>query len=512
MAALTKVRLTASSADALLDGWNSAVVGADGVTADLNAAAALATSGARANAAASAGTSGSLTSGLVFINTYGSAVTAAFKAAIITAENFFQSHFTGSAILSMSFDLQSISDQFSGQNFYFPLFHVSYSSLVSALRAHATTADQLAAVSSLPVNDPSNGAGFSVPVGMARNLGLAGAGTSTDDSIVLNSNMSWNFGADAVGVLEHEISEGALGRVGGLGVQNGTWGPMDLFRYSAPGQRDYTGGQDGMASYFSVDGQTMLAPFENPISTTGVFNGEDVSDWSNTVSGDAFGPGGPGAPGAISATDLQVMESLGWTPANPASPMNFSINDTTSNTVTMQTGDAYTGPVAGLQNQIIDITSDNLNITSMTPNVFIHTGSGMDGIDVSKYNGNNVLDGSTGSNFLIGGSGDDTFYMDDRSPTSPIFSTIVNFHSGDDATIWGVNPSDFKVTVLDNQGAAGALGLDLVFSAPGHVDTSFVLTGYTSADLTNGKLSESYGTTQDLPGLSGSQYMTVHAT
>lgn len=191
-------------------------------------------------------------------------------------------------------------------------------------------------------------------------------------------------------------------------------------------------------------------------------------------------------------------------------PDNFLVSDQTSGGTWQSAGQAYSGPVAGLSQEIIIATSDNINVNAEVPNVFIHTGSGMDGITVNT--GNNIVDGSTNSNFLIGGTGDDTFYMDDRNPTTPIFSTIVNFHAGDNATVWGINQSSFHMTVLDNQGAAGATGVDLIFSAPGHVDTSFVLAGYTSADLTNGRLSMSYGQTPDLPGLPGSEYMTLHAT
>ncbi len=190
---------------------------------------------------------------------------------------------------------------------------------------------------------------------------------------------------------------------------------------------------------------------------------------------------------------------------------NFSVANQTTGQQIIAAGNQYVGPVSGIGQEFILITSDNLNITASIPNVFIHTGSGMDAIDVSKANGNNILDGSTGSNFLIGGTGDDTFYMDDRDPTSPIFSSVVNFHTGDNATVWGVNPFDFRMLTLDNQGASGFTGLDLIFTAPGHIDTSFVLTGYSSADLANGRLTLAYGRTQDLPGLPGSQYLNVHA-
>ena len=449
-------------------------------------------------------------SGMVFNNTYGSHVSAAFRTAIISAENFFQSHFNNQVTLNMSFDLGSLGSQFAGSNSFSPVSNVTYTDLVKALSSHATTADDLASVRSLPAVDPSGGVGFSIPIGMARILGLAGGGSGVDDTVVLNQDLKWQYGADAVGVLEHEISEGALGRVGGVGVQNSLWGPLDLFRYSAVNQRDNSAGRDGLASFFSVDGSAMLLPFHNAVAASGAFDGQDVGDWASNVIGDAFGPGGPGSPGTVSATDLRVMDILGWTPS-PAQQGNFTIANLTTNATVTLTGDPYTGPVPGLQHQYVNVTADNLNISSSVPNAFIHSGFGTDGINVSAANGNNILDGSSGSNFLIGGKGNDTFYMDDRGPTSPVFSTIVNFHAGDNATVWGVNASDFKLVTLENQGAVGALGLDFVFTAPGHLDTSFVLAGYTGTDLINGRLTTSYGTTPNLPGLPGSSYLAIHA-
>ena len=186
------------------------------------------------------------------------------------------------------------------------------------------------------------------------------------------------------------------------------------------------------------------------------------------------------------------------------------LTDNTTGANWQQALTPYSGPVSYLTSEFIDLSSDNLNMTATTPNVFLHSGAGEDGLTVTS--GNNILDGGTGSNFLIGGTGNDTFYLDDRNPSSPIFSTIVNFHSGDNATVWGITQTDFSRLVLDNQGAAGAQGVDLIFSAPGHVDTSFVLAGYTSADLSNGRLSISYGKTADVPGLPGSFYMTLHAS
>ena len=47
-------------------------------------------------------------SGLVFVNTYGSGVNDAYRSAIIQAENAFQSHFTNSVTLRLTFDEQLI--------------------------------------------------------------------------------------------------------------------------------------------------------------------------------------------------------------------------------------------------------------------------------------------------------------------------------------------------------------------------------------------------------------------
>jgi len=189
----------------------------------------------------------------------------------------------------------------------------------------------------------------------------------------------------------------------------------------------------------------------------------------------------------------------------------FTVVDTTSGTTINTAGAPYTGPVAGISNQFVTVTTDSLAITATAPNTFIHTGSGNDAIDVSKVNGTNVLDGGGGSNFLVGGTGHDTFFGDARNATSDVFSTVVNFHSGDDATIFGVSPSTFTASKVDNAGAAGFTGIAFGFAAPGKATVNVVLAGFSSADLTNGRLSTSFGTTADQPGAPGAQFFLIHA-
>jgi hypothetical protein len=225
-------------------------------------------------------------------------------------------------------------------------------------------------------------------------------------------------------------------------------------------------------------------------------------------------------------------------------PNNFLVTDTSTGWTGHAQGQPYKGPVAGITSELIIVTSDSLNVTAEVPNVFISTifplgsapGSGQDaenalstsvpsaqspfalpqtGLSVAKANGNNILSGSAGSNFLIGGTGTDQFYLDDRAPTGNIWSTIVNFHSGDNATIWGVTAADFTLTWLgDTQGAPGATGLTGVFVShtPSQPVAGITLARITIADLTSGKLTISYGRTADLPNLPGSNYMNIHET
>jgi Ca2+-binding RTX toxin-like protein len=208
-------------------------------------------------------------------------------------------------------------------------------------------------------------------------------------------------------------------------------------------------------------------------------------------------------PTAAGTSFVFTANAAGLTPTpTPAPTSGLSALDTTTNHPVSVAAQIYTGPVVGVQNEFIDVTADNLNISVGTPNWFIHSGSGNDALTVSS--GTNVLDGGTGSNFLSGGSGSDTFFVDDRTTPTDIWSTVNNFHAGDAATIFGVTTSSFNLAWDDNQGAAGFTGLTLHATATGVPTASLTLVGFTSADLADGKLSVSFGTT------GGSPYMYVH--
>ncbi len=386
---------------------------------------------------------------------------------------------------------------------------VNYSTLKSDLSANATTALDHLAVESLPGSDPTDGATFYVGDAEARALGLLRAtSTVVDGAVGFNKAYPWNYSTDGQAVPgEFDfVSDAELELIHALGMELGTPSggstAFMLFRYSSPGVRELAVNRDGVttpAAYFSIDGgQTNLGNYLTSGDST-LFNAGGPIGITDTLAA----PYPPGLKHVFSLTDALELNVLGF---DVNMPTNFSVLDTTTNTPLQTNGTPYSGPVAGLEWEYEYTGSDNLNVTANAPNVFIHTGSGEDAIDVSNAAGNNVLDGSTGSNFLVGGSGDDTFFVDDRSPAADIWSTVANFHGGDAATIFGVTQSGFDTSWVDGQGATGYTGLTLHVTAPGVPTASLTLAGFSAADLSDGRISTTWGTEAD-----GTPYLYVHA-
>ncbi len=204
----------------------------------------------------------------------------------------------------------------------------------------------------------------------------------------------------------------------------------------------------------------------------------------------------------------QAKQQIGsWISAadhpTPASSAAAAFSETINGAVADPVGISYSGPVAGVYYELLALTPENINVTAHSPGCFIHTGSGTDAIQASS--GTNVLDGGTGSNFLTGGTGTDTFFVDARGATADTWSTVANFHSGDAATLWGVSAAT-PAQWFDSQGAAGYTGLTLHAGAAGGPTASITLAGFSAADLTNGKITASFG--QDTA--SGSSYLYLH--
>jgi hypothetical protein len=234
-----------------------------------------------------------------------------------------------------------------------------------------------------------------------------------------------------------------------------------------------------------------------------------VSDPSNlSTSGTATLAIGPSTTLAVdqpAATSAGTAPSGSLTNPNPDSSSGVSVVDTTTGKSVSAAAVPYSGPIAGLQYEYIYTGADNVNITVTSDNWFLKGGPGEDALQA--FGGYNVLDGSTGSNLLTGGNGGtNTFLVDDRSPSADVWSTVNNFHQGDDATVFGIVNSP-AIQWFDNQGAPGFTGLTLHVFGQNAPTASLTLAGYSSADLGNGRLTVQFGNATD-----GTPFMHIIGT
>jgi DNA/RNA endonuclease YhcR with UshA esterase domain len=248
-----------------------------------------------------------------------------FHTAVNAALSFYESEFTNNITVNITFAWGATSSNAVAENsFYYQTY--SYAQIVSALKASGKSADDIAAYATLPASDPTgSGHAYALTTAQAKALGLSvGYTPPYDDFVTLGSGYAWTFDPnnravagefDAIGALEHEISEGVFGRIGSLGSASAGFGagiytPLDLFRYSAPGVHDYS--NPGANDYFSIDGTHLLTEFNNHNQYGG-----DVSDWYPTVQGDSFGDAYHGVAGLVTPTDLRELDVLGWNLAQP---------------------------------------------------------------------------------------------------------------------------------------------------------------------------------------------------
>ena len=270
-------------------------------------------------------------SGLVIIADYDSTITdlpgtlySEVTGAITAAIDFYETAITTSMTITIDFgygevDGETLGSDDLGESLanYAP---VSFSKLRAALLSHASSTALEGVVENLPTAS-LDGNTWYVSDSELEALGLQRdipQGTTVDGYVGLSSSLPFTYGPndravggeyDAIGVLEHEISED-MGRVANYGEDN--FSPLDLFRYTSTG----TIAAAGAAAYFSIDGgQTSLAEFNN----NGLAWGGDPGDWSsqpgdiNPVSDDSYDAfSRPGVANTVSATDLEVMEALGY--------------------------------------------------------------------------------------------------------------------------------------------------------------------------------------------------------
>jgi len=143
--------------------------------------------------------------------------------------------------------------------------------------------------------------------------------------------------------------------------------------------------------------------------------------------------------------------------------------------------DAYSGPVPGLQYQVLGTASNDVALGT-SKNDFFNLLGGDDAVNGGA--GNDVIDGGIGSNFLSGGAGIDTFFLDGRGGTST-WSTITDWQAGEQLSVFGWKPGISRVLWLDNDGTAGFRGVTMHADLDGNglFDTSVTWSGKARADL-----------------------------
>ena len=183
---------------------------------------------------------------------------------------------------------------------------------------------------------------------------------------------------------------------------------------------------------------------------------------------------------------------------------NFQILDEANQAAFHTPGSPYPGPIAGIQNEYININTTNLDITAITPNAFIQSGSGNDTLEA--FYGRNVLDAGGGSNVLVGGVGGIDTFIADISGGGSLTDLIKDFHINDDVVIKGISSSTFSISTSTSVGAFGSqLEIDATPNGGGAAST-ISIAGYSAADVSSGKVSISFSTDS-----SGNPFMLVHA-
>jgi hypothetical protein len=273
---------------------------------------------------------------LVFDVTYDTSVGAAptaFQTAFQDAIDLYQTTYTDPITINIDvgwgeIDGNPLSPGNLGQSRTNQQGNFTCSQVRSALIGDAKSAADFQAVSTLGVSDPTSGRAFRTSDAEAKALGLLAANASGIDGWVgFNSTANYTFDPsnravagefDFIGVAEHEITE-VMGRYGM--TQNGCGtplcdSPIDLFRYSSPGNFDLNP-ENG--SYFSIDsGNTNI----NTFNGTG---GGDLSDWLG-LTPDAFNHSlSPGQEEPFTGGDLTLMDVIGYDPAVVPEPSALAL-------------------------------------------------------------------------------------------------------------------------------------------------------------------------------------------
>jgi hypothetical protein len=254
--------------------------------------------------------------------TYGANVENApegFKTTVAAVTQFFQTTFTDPVTINIKVEYAHLGSGLLGHSDY-NLNQYTYAQITNALKADANSNDDASAAASLPAADPISGTHvYVMTTAQAKALGLPAPNNSAfDGTAAFANNQPFDFDRsngitagqyDFYGSVAHEFSEimgrelNAIGNLVQTGEPNGYY-PFDLFKYSAAGAHEFVGTKAG---YFSLNGGvTNLNNFNTDPD-------DDFGDWAASAGNDSFlAFSNSGVVNAVTATDIAVMDILGW--------------------------------------------------------------------------------------------------------------------------------------------------------------------------------------------------------
>ncbi|MGK7869660.1 hypothetical protein [Falsiroseomonas sp. E2-1-a20] len=177
----------------------------------------------------------------------------------------------------------------------------------------------------------------------------------------------------------------------------------------------------------------------------------------------------------------QNLQSGSFSASEQAAMLEAARDDFTIVQTFLMMPEVYAGPVAHIRFQYLGSAAGDV-VIGTSANDFINPLGGDDAVDAGP--GDDVVDGGTGSNFLTGGAGQDVFFLDGRGG-STTWSTITDWESGEQLSLWGWRPGTSTLAWVTSAGAEGYKGItahaDL--NADGIIDASVTWSNRTAADL-----------------------------
>jgi hypothetical protein len=281
---------------------------------------------------------------LLFVPTFDSSITgnansANIEGAINTAISTIEELYGNSVTVPVTFTYNPASPG-NLESTHELFYHVSYRTYVGLLQTDSAAnpgntvlATALANLSS--GNDASGSAEMSIAGTQLAMLGIL----VDPANAVININSIQNFGFtqpvsgqfDAVGGIEHELDEVLGGGGSGSTMNNcvtnptffcGTYGSLDLYRYSAPGVASFTT-SGSASSYFSINaGLTSIVAFNQNSNGdyADFFPACGLSPGGGQYIQNAFNCLGPDEAYTTRSAEFTMLESIGWDPA----PQNTS--------------------------------------------------------------------------------------------------------------------------------------------------------------------------------------------